>query len=60
MNLLTENPSETLRELGRYIEDHDLEPITINTLSPSLEDAFLQLTGSEMVKEIIHKRGRMS
>ena len=60
MNLLTENPSEALRELGRYIEEHDLEPITINTLSPSLEDAFLQLTGSEMVKEIIHKRGRMS
>ena len=60
MNLLTENPSEALRELGRYIEEHNLEPITINTLSPSLEDAFLQLTGSEMVKEIIHKRGRMS
>jgi ABC-2 type transport system ATP-binding protein len=58
MNLITENPSITLRELGRYIEEHDLEPVTINTIGPSLEDAFLQLTGSEMVKEIIHKRGR--
>ena len=58
--LMTERPSETLRELGRYIEEHDLEPITINTLGPSLEDAFLQLTGSEIKKEIIHKRGRRS
>ena len=59
LNLMTENPSKTLRELGRYIEEQDLVPVIINTLGPSLEDAFLQLTGSEMVKEIIHKRGRM-
>jgi ABC-2 type transport system ATP-binding protein len=58
--LMTENPSTALRDLGRYIEEHDLEPIIINTLGPSLEDAFLQLTGSEMVKEILHKRRRSS
>lgn len=60
MSLMTENPSKTLRELGKYIEAHKLEPIAINTLGPSLEDAFLQLTGSKMAKEIIRKRGRGS
>ncbi len=58
LHLVTETTSETLRELGRYIEEHDLKPITINTLGSSLEDVFLQLTGSEIEKEIIHKRGR--
>ena len=58
--LLTNDPSLTLRELGRYIETHRLEPIAINTLGPSLEDAFLQLTGSEMIKEIIHNKRRRS
>lgn len=60
MNLMTETPSEALRELGRYIEEHNLKPITINTLGSSLEDVFLQLTGSEIEKEIIHKRRRRS
>jgi ABC-2 type transport system ATP-binding protein len=60
MNLMTENPSKTLRELGKYIEEHNLDPITINTLGPSLEDAFLRLTGSKMAKEIIRKKGRGS
>lgn len=59
-HLMTENPSKTLRELGQYINEHNMEPITINTLGPSLEDAFLQLTGSELVKEIIRKRRRGS
>ena len=58
ISLITENPSITLRELGRYMDEHDLKPVIINTIGPTLEDAFLQLTGSEMVKEIIHKRGR--
>jgi ABC-2 type transport system ATP-binding protein len=58
MNLMTETPAEALRELGKYIEEHDLKPITINTLGPSLEDAFLQLTGSKIKKEIIHKKKR--
>ena len=59
-HLLTDNPSQTLRELGRYIEIHRLDPIAINTLGPSLEDAFLQLTGSEMIKEVIHNKRRRS
>jgi ABC-2 type transport system ATP-binding protein len=58
IHLMTDNPSETLRELGRYIEEYDLEPITLNTLGPSLEDAFLQLTGSKIEQEILHKRRR--
>lgn len=59
-HLLTDNPSRTLRDLGRYIEAHALDPLAINTLGPSLEDAFLQLTGSEMIKEIIHNKRRRS
>jgi ABC-2 type transport system ATP-binding protein len=58
LSLMTENPSQALRELGRYIEARDVNPLVINTLGSSLEDAFLQLTGSEMTKEIIRKRGR--
>lgn len=57
LRLLTEEPSKTLKEVWHFIEENDLHPITINTLGPSLEDAFLRLTGVEMEAEIIHKRG---
>jgi len=54
--LLTENPTQTLRQLLGVIEDQGLEPITLNTLGSSLEDAFLQLTGTEMETEVIKRR----
>jgi hypothetical protein len=38
------------------IEDQGLEPVTLNTLGSSLEDAFLQLTGTEMEAEVIKRR----
>jgi ABC-2 type transport system ATP-binding protein len=56
--LMTATPSKALRELGRYIEEHDLHPITITTLGPTLEDVFLRLTGSEIEQEIIRQRRR--
>jgi len=56
LRLLTENPPRALRELWRLIEARGLEPITLNTLGPSLEDVFLQLTGVEMAAEVIHRR----
>lgn len=57
LRLLTENPTQTLRQLCGVIEEQGLEPVTLNTLGSSLEDAFLQLTGTEMEAEVI-KRGR--
>jgi ABC-2 type transport system ATP-binding protein len=56
LRLLTENPTQTLRQLCGVIEEQGLEPITLNTLGSSLEDAFLQLTGTEMEAEIIKRR----
>lgn len=56
LRLLTEDPPQALRELWRLIEEDGLELITLNTFGPSMEDVFLQLTGTEMEEEIIHKR----
>jgi len=56
LRLLTEDPTQTLRQLCRVIEDQGLEPITLNILGSSLEDAFLQLTGTEMEAEVIKRR----
>jgi len=56
LRLLTEESSKTLKEVWHFIEENDLDPITLNTLGPSLEDVFLRLTGVEMEAEIIHKR----
>ena len=44
-------------EFSRFAESKGLEPITVNTLGPSLEDVFMQLTGKQMEAEIIRKRG---
>lgn len=57
LRMLTEEPSKTLKEIWRFIEENDLDPIILNTLGPNLEDVFLQLTGTEMEAEIIHTRG---
>jgi len=56
LRLLTEDPTQTLRQLWGVIEDQGLEPITLNILGSSLEDAFLQLTGTEMEAEVIKRR----
>jgi ABC-2 type transport system ATP-binding protein len=56
LRLLTENPTQTLRQLCGVIKEQGLEPITLNTLGSSLEDAFLQLTGTEMEAEVIKRR----
>jgi len=56
LRLLTDDPTQTLRQLWGVIEDQGLEPVTLNTLGSSLEDAFLQLTGTEMEAEVIKRR----
>jgi ABC-2 type transport system ATP-binding protein len=56
LRLLTDDPPKTLKELWRLVEENNLDPITLNTLGPSLEDVFLELTGKEMEAEVIHTR----
>jgi len=57
IRLLTDDPPRVLKELWRLIEDNNLDPITMNTLGPSLEEVFLELTGRTMEAEVIHKKG---
>jgi len=57
--LITDFPALTLKQLFVNIEEFGLEPISVNTLEASMEDAFLQLTGEKMKEEVIQKRGRM-
>ncbi|MBD3204977.1 ATP-binding cassette domain-containing protein [Candidatus Bathyarchaeota archaeon] len=54
----TGSPKETLRALCGLIEKEDLDVVSLSTLGSSLEDAFMELTGMEMKKEIIAGKGR--
>jgi ABC-2 type transport system ATP-binding protein len=44
-HLNTENPPKNLSEIWRYASVNNLELNTVNTLGPSLEDVFVNLTG---------------
>lgn len=46
--LYTRNPSALVPMLVHYAEEHGLHVVSLNTLGPSLEDAFLQITGGEI------------
>ena len=46
--LYTENPSALLPHIINFTELNRLRVISINTLAPSLEDAFLQITGQQI------------
>ena len=46
--LYTENPSALVPMIVRYAENHKLKVVSLNTLGPSLEDVFLQITGQEV------------
>jgi ABC-2 type transport system ATP-binding protein len=52
--------SEALTALTNFTNDHSLEVAQINTVKPSLEDAFVQLTGVEPEVMLMEKelRGR--
>lgn len=58
LRLITDDPAKTLRQILQVIDENGLEPVLLNTLGSSLEDAFLWLTGAEMESEIIHRRNR--
>jgi len=46
--LYTEDPSTLLPLLIDYARAHDLRVVSLNTLSPSLEDVFLEITGQQV------------
>ena len=46
--LYTENPSVLLPEIIHLTEQEGLRIISLNTLAPSLEDAFLLITGQQI------------
>ena len=57
LHLLTQDPPRTLKELGSLISEDEVEPLSLNTLGPTLEDIFVEITGREMLKEVIHRKG---
>ena len=48
--LYTEDPSALLPRVVEYAQAHDLRVVSLNTLGPSLEDVFLEITGQEIGK----------
>jgi ABC-2 type transport system ATP-binding protein len=53
--LYTEDPSALLPRVVHYAEERDLRLISLNTLGPSLEDVFLEITGGQvgMVQNLV-------
>jgi ABC-2 type transport system ATP-binding protein len=43
--LYTDEPSSVLESTWKYVQSNGLKLVTVNTLSPSLEDVFIRLTG---------------
>ena len=48
MRLYTEDPSALLPRVIQYAESHALRVVSLNTLGPSLEDVFLEITGGQV------------
>ncbi len=46
--LYTEDPSTLVPQVVDYARAHDLRIVSLKTLSPSLEDVFLEITGQEV------------
>ena len=46
--LYTEHPAGLLPDIVDYARSRDLEVVSLNTLGPSLEDVFLEITGQEI------------
>lgn len=46
--LYTEDPSTVLPLLMAYAAEHGLRVVSLNTLTPSLEDVFLEITGGQV------------
>jgi ABC-2 type transport system ATP-binding protein len=46
--LYTEDPSTLLFHIVGYAEEHGVRLVSLNTLRPSLEDVFLEITGQQV------------
>jgi len=46
--LYTEDPSALLPQVMDYARSHELRVVSLNTLGPSLEDVFLEITGQQV------------
>ncbi len=55
--LYTADPSTLVPQVVHYTENHALRVISLNTLGPSLEDAFLEITGQQ-VGTVRHETGK--
>jgi ABC-2 type transport system ATP-binding protein len=49
--LYTEDPSALLPQLIAYAESNDLRVVSLNTLAPSLEEVYLEITGGQLGSE---------
>jgi ABC-2 type transport system ATP-binding protein len=47
IRIYTDDPDATIRELVRYAEEKGLRIVSLKTLSPSLEDIFVELVGGK-------------
>lgn len=57
LHIQTGNVYETIRRLTALAEEHGLEIVHMNTVRPSLEDAFVKLTGVESEVMMMEKEG---
>jgi ABC-2 type transport system ATP-binding protein len=48
MRLYTEDPAALIPRVVQYAESNRLRIVSLNTLSPSLEDVFLEITGGQL------------
>ncbi len=47
VKIYTDDPDATVKELVRYAEQENLRIVSLRTLSPSLEDVFMELVGGK-------------
>ena len=60
IQLYTSDPSQIVQELSKFAEEKNRKIVSINTLTPTLEDAFVELTGfSSLDMERMEQIGRL-
>lgn len=60
IRIYTSNFPKTIQEISKFAEENNLEIVSINTLTPTLEDVFVQLTGlSSLDIERMEQIGRL-
>lgn len=60
LRLYTRNASDAVKAVSQFAKEEDMEIVYIQTLSPTLEDAFVKLTGlSSLDMERMERIGRL-